>query len=232
MPFETNRAWARVRLGLLAAVAGVWAAGAAARGATIIGNYPPTAAPTLGIPTRVAVGFTMTASYTFESATIRALYGDASYIVSAGIYSDAGGSPGTLLEALTLPSPGPLNALADYNFVAPTPLALDDSTSYWFLVEGAGTPPTFGWATTADPNPPAGPGATFLGRVAYNPGPPAQWVEFIYPVVFQINGTAMPVPEPVTLPAFALAGLASWGLLRLRGRRGRQGRRRREAEPR
>ncbi len=137
-----------VRSCALAAV--LLGAGGAASAEVIIGNLPNSPSDTglgtiiTGAETRSkAVGFSTPAGTPYEllSATfVMTFEGDSAEpgaTPQVALWSDAGGNPGAQLAVLT--NPGSLGTKDFYTFTAAAPIALDPSTTYWMLVNGAPT---------------------------------------------------------------------------------------------
>jgi hypothetical protein len=107
-----------------------------------------------------AVGFTMTSTATFSSATIRMRAGDgvngevdtvSSVVV--GLYQDNGsGKPGTLIQSLSGPSLfSPGAPIQDYAYAASPQVTLSSGQTYWLQLEYTGTI-SFQWESDSSNN--------------------------------------------------------------------------------
>jgi hypothetical protein len=147
-----------------------------------------------------AAGFTMGAgAYFLDSVTLTLDMqgGLGNPVVSIW---DGGSAPAAQLLALSAPGNLSAGGIGDFVFSAAPGFVLQANTTYWVHVasdplDGA----AFNWLSTTTGNPPAGPGASFVGY-NFNGGPSSFYN------IFQVNGT--PVPAPAGVAAFGLLGLA------------------------
>jgi hypothetical protein len=167
----------------------------------------------LGTYTGLSAGESFTTgaqSYTFSSvvANLRLLVGSSTNL-AAGIYSNSGGTPGSLLATLTVPSMT-LNSRSNFSFTASTSLTLAASTTYWFVVG-----PSTSTTSLVDATWYTGTSGTGLATAALNSNGLSlgSWVPDLgsASLSYQINGSAIPEPSTYAMATGAMAlGFVVW----------------------
>ena len=174
-------------------------------GVPALGNVARTGGPITFSGLGAGVSFTTGAqNYTFTSvvANLQLLTGSSADL-TAGIYSNSSGAPGTLLASLTVPSMTALTQ-ANYTFTTGGTLTFGANTTYWFVVAPTTSNTNLVSATWYN-----GTSGTGLVTAALNTTGTSfgSWVPDLVStsLSYQVSGSA--IPEPSTY-ALAIGGLA------------------------
>lgn len=156
-----------------------------------------------------AIGLTIgSQAYSFESLDIYATTDTTALLVTGGIYSDDGGSPGNQLMGFNAASIMPSGTFSEYGLSAIAPFVLEANTTYWFVVNPVSDQPTdsFRWARL-NPNlsPTPASGILYVGYLGTN-NSGATWSSST--VYNAVKITASPIPEPATIGFLALGSFA------------------------
>lgn len=139
-----------------------------------------------------------------------------SFTVEGGIYSDSFGSPSSLLASFVTQNVPSQTASSVFTLVTATPLTLNASTDYWFVVHDA----PFGLVWNTDglgggTTPDAEPGYAWLGyQQSSNAG--STWSSGSLYAAVEITVSSAAVPEPGTVVLLAGGLLAFACRLRVR----------------
>jgi hypothetical protein len=169
-----------------------------------------------GGPTRYAFDFTVSTDTFFDSARLAVGLAGGANEIDLRLYTDAGGRPGTVLEAVH--ASGQMPHLFDFNsghlveFDSALHPLLQAGGTYWLLPFASGD--TFaGWNENSQ-------GQNGLFAESFDAEPMTWYVEQdLRKGAFEVNGTPSPAPEP---SALALAGVGLVGVVDYAWRRRRK----------
>ncbi len=166
----------------------------------------------------VAMSFTTGpgTGWLLDSVTLRASYfGTPPGVFSVSLKNDVVGLPGNLISSLAGPNPSALfPAWADYNYTPGGTVTLAASTTYWITAGGTGANnDTYVWESALAMGETGLPGWTILDGVALSADQGGSWGvdSTLAPVMFSINVSAVPVPEPGQIAAMMLTGIGVGG---------------------
>jgi hypothetical protein len=165
------------------------------------------------------VGITIGAGLDLMFQSMQAIIrneGDSSALLTGGIFSDAGGNPGSLLAAFNPIDVASGTLMAAFSLTTSAPFTLVSGVTCWFVLAGPSVPNFLLWnGLISNTAPTASGGVTFAGyRFSSNGG--NTWTNSNTFNAVQIN--AAPVPEPST---WAVVGMGA-GLLLIARRRTRK----------
>jgi hypothetical protein len=227
---KTQRSLHSCRSLLACGLALLFAAAAESRGhaGVILGNYPPFgASPVPFVPpisssfnTQAGMAFTMgTESYNVDSVDLLLSGYTGDVTPQLGFFQDNGaGSPGAQAGGFlhSFPNAGTLDTFS-FTTSPATPVTLAANTTYWLVLDSAGG--DYYWWSYLPPTPPTSTAGITFNSVQFSTDNGASYTTFLPPAgFFQINGTAVAVPEPGS----ALLVMAGAGGLVFGQRRRRQ----------
>jgi hypothetical protein len=145
-----------------------------------------------------AVGMTIGAGLPFLFQSLQAIMSNpgATAALSGGIFSDAGGNPGSLLAAFIPINVATGTSMTPFSLMTTSPFTMMPGVTYWFVLDGPATTNSLAWnSNTVNTAPTASGGVAFVGyRFSSNGG--TTWASSTIFNAMQIN--AAPVPEPST----------------------------------